>query len=259
LICTGIAVLLVSLSGGGAAAFPPGNNGTVKIDGIPFDELPNNQPHVGCIFQVDFYGYDEGDLEAIVRFNLWSPTGSLGVLFRRAGIDIGEDPAGGGRDVDAQLTVDLSAAIAASGVAPHPKQGWHVRLTVNAEGSIGKDVKHKTFWVTGCPPPSPTPTTPPPTTTTPPPTTTTPPPTTTTAPPSSTTSTSPPPSSVTSSSTAYRAGIGGPPDDGAPPSGPLPPVDTTVAWYAAFGLMLLLGAGGFLRVLSRRGFGPTVG
>jgi hypothetical protein len=250
---TGIAVFLVSLGAGGAAAFPPGNNGTVKIDGIPFDELPNNQPHVGCIFQVDFYGYDEGDLEAIVRFNLWSPTGSLGVLFRRAGIDIGEDPAGGGRDVDAQLTVDLSAAIAESGVAPHPRQGWHVRLTVNAEGSIGKDVKHKTFWVRRCAVPTPTPTTPPPTTTTPPPTTTTPPPTTTTPP---STTTTPPPSS-TSSSTASIAAIGGPADGGAPPSGPLPPVDTTVAWYAAIGLMLLVGAGGFLRLLSRRGY--TVG
>ena len=258
-MCTGIAALLVSLSAGGAAAFPPGNNGTVKIDGVPFDEVPNNQPHVGCIFQVDFYGYDEGDLDAIVRFNLWSPTGSLGVLFRDS-IAIGEDPAGGGRDVDAQLTVDLSAAIAASGVAPHPKQGWHVRLTVNAEGSIGKDVKHKTFWVRRCQPPSPTPTTPPPTTTTPPPTTTTPPPTTTTAPPTTTsTSTSSPPSSATSTSTAYPAGIGGPPDGGPPPSGPLSPVDTTVAWYAALGLMLLVGAGGFLRVLSRRGFEPTAG
>ena len=30
----------------------------------PFDDHPNNQPHVGCVFQVDFYGYDEGDLDA---------------------------------------------------------------------------------------------------------------------------------------------------------------------------------------------------
>ena len=43
---------------------PPGNNGTIKIDDVPFDDHPNNEPHVGCVFQVDFYGYDEGDLDA---------------------------------------------------------------------------------------------------------------------------------------------------------------------------------------------------
>src|SRR4029453_11982527 len=53
-----------ALQGGG----PPGNNGTVKIDGVAFDDHPNNEPHVGCIFQVDFYGYDEGDLFADVTF-----------------------------------------------------------------------------------------------------------------------------------------------------------------------------------------------
>jgi hypothetical protein len=29
----------------------------VKVDGTSFDDLPNNEPHVGCVFQVDFYGY----------------------------------------------------------------------------------------------------------------------------------------------------------------------------------------------------------
>jgi hypothetical protein len=33
---------------------------------------------------------------------------------------------------------------------PHPQQGWHVRLTINADGSQGADVKHKVFWVSGC-------------------------------------------------------------------------------------------------------------
>ena len=39
-----------------AAPNPPGNNGTIKIDDTPFDDHPNNEPHVGCVFQVDFYG-----------------------------------------------------------------------------------------------------------------------------------------------------------------------------------------------------------
>jgi hypothetical protein len=69
------------------------------------------------------------------------------------GIFIGEDSAAGGGStagLDASRTYDLSAAIAATGTAPHPQQGWHIGLTVNADGSIGADVKHKEFWVTGC-------------------------------------------------------------------------------------------------------------
>lgn len=30
---------------------PPGNNGTIKIDDVPFDDHPDNEPHVGCTFQ----------------------------------------------------------------------------------------------------------------------------------------------------------------------------------------------------------------
>ena len=47
---------------GGGQTNPPGNDGTVKIDGLDFDRHPNNEPHVGCTFEVDFYGFDAGDL-----------------------------------------------------------------------------------------------------------------------------------------------------------------------------------------------------
>jgi hypothetical protein len=53
---------------------PPGNNGTIKVDDSPFDDAPDNEPHVGCTFQVDFYGYDEGDLGATVTFEAHPPT-----------------------------------------------------------------------------------------------------------------------------------------------------------------------------------------
>ena len=36
------------------------NPGTVKIDGVPFDMVPNNEPHPGCIFQLQFFGSPEG-------------------------------------------------------------------------------------------------------------------------------------------------------------------------------------------------------
>lgn len=131
-----------------AVADPPGNNGTVKIDGVEFDTHPDNEPHVGCIFQVDFYGFDEGVGDATATFRLHPPTGNALLLETTADND--GDAAGGGTDLDAEITVDLSGPIGQSGVAPHPIQGWHVKLTVNAPGSIGADTKHKVFWVSGC-------------------------------------------------------------------------------------------------------------
>jgi hypothetical protein len=136
---------LVSLGGTTALADPAGNNGTVKIDGTPFDQHPNNEPHVDCGFEVDFYGFDQGVGVATATFALHPPTGTNTLVTES--IDIGEDAAGGGTDLDAELFVDLSDELAASGATPHPNQGFHVKLTVHAPGSIGNDVKHKVFWV----------------------------------------------------------------------------------------------------------------
>jgi hypothetical protein len=130
---------------------PPGNNGTVKIDGLPLDSAPNNEPHPGCTFEIDFYGFDEGDLDATYILELHPPSGrgtlTSGTVF------IGEDAAGGGRDLDASTgLIDLGPALADSGASANRNQGFHVRLTVHAEGSIGSDVKHKVFWVSECAP-----------------------------------------------------------------------------------------------------------
>ena len=68
----------VALAGLATPAFaqdPPGNNGTVKIDNVAFDDHPDNEPHVGCVFQVDFYGFDAGGLQANVNFTGQAPTG----------------------------------------------------------------------------------------------------------------------------------------------------------------------------------------
>jgi hypothetical protein len=186
-----LAVSLIAVTPFAAAGNNPifANNGTVKVDRNDFDDHPDNEPHVGCVFQIDFYGYEEGDVDALVTFEAQPPTGK-GILLTDT-VFIGEDPAGGGTDLDASETYDISAALA--GYTPHPQQGFHVKLTVNAEGSKGADGKHKVFWVEGCDT-SPTTTT----TTAPPTTSTTAPPTTT----SSTTSTTSPPSTTTSSTTS---------------------------------------------------------
>jgi LPXTG-motif cell wall-anchored protein len=147
----GGAVCLVATIPGQASADPPGNNGTVKIDGLDFDDHPDNEPHVGCVFQVDWYGFDEGDdLFSDVTFEVHPPTGSPEVILTDE-VFIGEDDnSGGGSEagLDASATYDLTSVL--QGFEPHPQQGWHIKLTVNNDGSQGADVKHKVFWVSGC-------------------------------------------------------------------------------------------------------------
>jgi hypothetical protein len=206
-----LAAMLTLLTGlAWAGPNPPGNNGTVKIDDTPFDDHPNNKPHVGCVFQVDFYGYDEGDLDATVIFEAHPPTlrdGDDQVLLTDT-VFIGEDDNSGGGS-EAGLDASETYTLDLSGIEPHANQGVHVKLTIHAEGSQGADVKHKVFWVTGCAP-SPTTTTKPGETTT----TTKPGETTTTKPGETTTTTKPGASSTsgaTSSSgeTTTTAAVGG--------------------------------------------------
>jgi hypothetical protein len=163
LLAMGAAWVSMSAS---AAPNPPGNNGTIKIEEEPLTDQPNNEPHVDCLFLVEFRGYDEGDLSATVTFELQAPTlgGTLTVTGNTNPL-IGGDPAGGANDLDASEEYRLDF-----GGPPHPIQGYHVKVTVHAEGSIGADTKYKVFWVQPCEAPTPTPTptpTPPPTTPTP--------------------------------------------------------------------------------------------
>ena len=137
----------------GSASFawggdPPGNNGTVNVSGILIDTKDGNDPHIaGCTVYVNFFGFDQGPLTGRADIRLIAPSGE-GDLWSGSKL-IGEDPAGGANDLDASLLADLTDPIAASGATP-TDQGFHVEVTTHADGSIGADVKHKTFWVNGC-------------------------------------------------------------------------------------------------------------
>jgi hypothetical protein len=147
----GVSALALSAGTAFADANPPGNNGTIKIDDAPFDDHPNNEPHVRCMFQVDFYGYDEGDLLAGVTFETQSPTpaGPDQQVLLTDKVFIGEDDNSGGGS-EAGLDASKTYTLDFTGIRPHPQQGFHVKLTINAEGSQGADVKHKVFWVAPC-------------------------------------------------------------------------------------------------------------
>ncbi|CUR57407.1 exported hypothetical protein [metagenome] len=148
-LAAGVAGLgaLALIPSGSVVAAPPGNNGTIKLDGIPFDSHQDNEPHVGCLFELDFYNYEQGNYNATVKFIVQPPTGKDIVLQNRT-VFIGGDPAGGGGDLDGSLLTDLSPQLVA--FMAHPQQGYHVKVAVNAPRSIGADKKAKTFWVTDC-------------------------------------------------------------------------------------------------------------
>ncbi len=151
---------LISFAQGGGVAWadPAGNNGTVKIqEHGDIDSIPDNDPHVGCVFQIEFRGFDEGDLHATWTLSAQPPSGDFTQIATDV-VFIGEDPAGGAPDLDAVVVVDL-ADFDLTGLMEHPQQGFHLKLEVHAEGSIGNDTKFKVFWVEGCPPYPPVPST----------------------------------------------------------------------------------------------------
>ena len=136
---------------GGGKDRVPGNNGTVKITPLgETDGTPNNHPHVGCSFQVEWYGYDKGDdIVSRVSFAMHAPTSNVGLsVSGPSSVFVGGDAASGagtatGLDGREIYTLSFDGA-------GHPKQGYHVKLTVTTPYSQGNDTKTKVFWVQGC-------------------------------------------------------------------------------------------------------------
>lgn len=136
---------------GGTHADPAGNNGTVKIAPLgEMDGIPQNSPHPGCTFQVEWYGFDEGpDIVSTVGFAMQAPTGDVGLgVEGPSQVFVGGDPASGA-GTDTGLDGQQSYTLSFDG-APQPQQGYHVKLTVHTPRSKGNDTKTKVFWVAPC-------------------------------------------------------------------------------------------------------------
>lgn len=132
---------------------PAGNNGTVKIiTPGESDRIPDNDPHPGCSVGVEWYGFDAGsDVVSAVGFTMQAPTADAtvsvdGPLRVPVGGD-GASGAGTATGLDARETYTLSFT-----GTPHPKQGYHVKVTVATPRSLGNDTKTKVFWVEPCAP-----------------------------------------------------------------------------------------------------------
>ena len=130
----------------GAQEGPPGNNGTVKVDGVPFDDHPDNEPHPGCTFEIDWYNFD-ANATSDVTFETQNPTGVSLLLEDTVTLD-GDPNEGGdedGLDGHREYTLDFT-----EDDFYHPQQGYHVKLTIETTWPNGADAKHKVFWVSEC-------------------------------------------------------------------------------------------------------------
>jgi hypothetical protein len=135
---------------GAGSADPAGNNGTVKI-AAPSDAVghPSNNPHPGCSVVVEWFGFDAGDdVVSTVTFAAQAPTSDVTIGGTSpATVFVGGDAASGGTDLDGRQAYALTFT-----GEPHPKQGFHVKLTVATPHSLGNDTKSKVFWVEPCEP-----------------------------------------------------------------------------------------------------------
>lgn len=135
----------------GGKGDPAGNNGTVKIAPLgEMDSIPNNTPHPGCTFQIEWYGYDEGsDIVSTVTFAMQAPTKDVGLAVDGpSSVFVGGDPAtGAGTDTGLDGTEAYTLSFTGD---PQAQQGYHVKLTVATPRSKGNDTKTKVFWVQPC-------------------------------------------------------------------------------------------------------------
>src|SRR5438093_13356886 len=73
LVLVALATLFASLGSDAYGKVPPGNKGTVKIDNEAFDGIPNNVPHPGCIFHLEFLNFPRATT-ATYTITLHQPT-----------------------------------------------------------------------------------------------------------------------------------------------------------------------------------------
>lgn len=154
----GMILAFAGLTASPASATPQGNNGTIKVDEQGVENGPgapnSNDPHIECVGRIEWYGFDPGVQTADVLFEVWNPTaktGAPGAPTEKSYLDVkitdGDGP--GGTSLDGTLDFDLTDLLAS--YTPHPKQGYHVKVTASTTFAQGNDTKSKVFWVAPCP------------------------------------------------------------------------------------------------------------
>ena len=142
-----------------------GNDGHIQVDTSTLDPGMDNDPHVGCGFTIEFFGFDPTQLATITVIP-WDPTtapsGNPTLVYPAIPVTTnGNNPPPGqtfpgvGSTLDGWYLVpgsDLATFFTTNGVAPQPQQGYHVKLDVDLTGTPntqGND-KYHTIWVAPC-------------------------------------------------------------------------------------------------------------
>jgi hypothetical protein len=156
------------------AGIPPGNNGSIKIENCtPASECaldpvggkvhPDNDPHVSCLFELQFFGFDATVDWATVAFTAQPPSGQFQAVAPTVGIlhfpFTGHGP-GNSWDISEPYQLDVT------GLKANPNQGYHIKVDVEVNEPnlkpplpLGSDDKYKVFWYKPCSVPTTTTTT----------------------------------------------------------------------------------------------------
>jgi hypothetical protein len=138
---------------------PKGNNGTIKLAGFGGTNgpghssgggstpmHPSNDPHLPCDFSVEGYGFDAVASQSDLTFEQMAPTRGGSAQYGSVPLD-GDSHGGGGSTAGYDGVQDFSLTFEGD---PHPKHGYHVKLTAVTDYSQGSQTKHKVFWVEPC-------------------------------------------------------------------------------------------------------------
>ncbi|AEV84332.1 hypothetical protein ACWT_3309 [Actinoplanes sp. SE50] len=143
-----VALALTAPAWAGRSKDPAGANGTVKIDAVPFDPKISNNPHVTCEFRVKFFNFDTNEHGNIV-FTAQPPSGKGTELLRQNNVLLSDDAAKGGAPDPDEIYTYSAGDLKLDGLKLQPKQGYHIKLTVERIGAPGAG-KHKVFWLQPC-------------------------------------------------------------------------------------------------------------
>ncbi|WP_242624032.1 LPXTG cell wall anchor domain-containing protein [Micromonospora kangleipakensis] len=156
------AMACLALGSPALATDPGGANGTVKIDGPAYQLDNRNEPHVTCEFQVEFFNFDKDERASLI-FEAWPPSApDFHEVKRVTDVLVSDDKASGGsyRNDPDEVFRFSAADLNLTEAMAHPKQGYHIKLTVDRQNHPGWTEKHKVFWLKPCEStesPSPTP------------------------------------------------------------------------------------------------------
>ncbi len=150
-LVTGSLLGILSSAGAAPAGDSPGNDGFVKIEGSPSTGCPTTSLMSGAASPSSGTTTRRfPTVGSVVTFELQPPTGPQSRTLTVATGDltpswttvITSGPA-------SQLVHSEAYTLAFTG-APHPVQGYHVKISVATTLSQGSDMKYKVFWVGPC-------------------------------------------------------------------------------------------------------------